>query len=673
MAATGSSAVIAEQLRQATAYVATGEWPKARSLCIAILSKNPRHADALHLLGAVCSCEGDLKAAKGFLGQAIAMQPRSSHWLRDLAIVHIASGEGSDALDKLSRCLRLNPVDAAALTLKARVLLASGRVKAALQAFERSAKLDPSSARAHLGAADCLHGLGRFEEAAAHARSAMRNDPDSIEGHRFLAAIHTKLHDHDEALVHRLALVRLLPGDPEAVGLSAAAYYQIGETDRAVSCFRHALTGGLSAELHAAFLAVLLHYSGATAGLLVKEHRSWARRHCIAPAAPAAVSRSKSTRRRLRVAYLCAEPADSPVFRFVLPLLRNHDRKRFAIDLYCTEPSVKKYRAHCCPHADEFCDVSGQAPWEIAEQIRRKATDILVDVSGHYGGGSLLVAAMRAAPVQVSYPHYPATTGIPQMDYIFTDRWTCEPGQERQYTERPYRLDSGYLVYDPPRGVRRPARSPAERNGPVTFGIFQRPAKLNSRVWDAVAEILKRVGNSRLLIHHASANLDSAGSDSRRRIEGALESRGVSAKRADFRGIVPFDEHIRLLSTVDIALDSFPYTGQTTTCDCLWMGVPVVTLAGTTHVSRLSAGLLLRMGLGDMVARDVEEYIRIAVRTAESIPALARLRQDLRRRMRRSTLVDGARVTREVEQAYRRMWRESIDPRTAPTISMLPS
>lgn len=672
MAATGSSAVIAEQLRRATAYVATGEWRKARSLCAAILSKNPRHADALHLLGAVCSCEGDLEAAKSFLGRAIAMQPRSTHWLRDLAIVHIASGEGSDALDKLSRGLRLNPADAAALTLKARVLLASGRVKAALRAFERSAKLDPSSARAHLGAADCLHGLGRFEEAAAHARSAMQNDPDSMEGHRLLAAIHTKLHDHDEALVHRLALVRLLPGDPEAVALSAAAYYQIGETARAVALFRRALKGELSAELHAAFLAVLLHYSGATAGLLVKEHRSWARRHSRTLAAPAEFSR-RPARRRLRVAYLCPEPADSPVFRFLLPLLRHHDRKQFAIDLYCTEASVKKHRAHCCPHADEFCDVSGQAPEEIAEQIRRKATDILVDVSGHYGGGSLLVAAMRAAPVQVSYPHYPATTGIPQMDYIFTDRWTCEPGQERQYTERPYRLDSGYLVYDPPRGVRRPAQSPAERNGEVTFGIFQRPAKLNSQVWDAVAEILKRVRNSRLLIHHASANLDSAGSDSRRRLAGALESRGVSAERADFRGIVPFQAHARLLSTVDIALDSFPYTGQTTTCDCLWMGVPVVTLAGATHVSRLSAGLLLRMGLGHMVARHMGEYIRIAVRTAGDIAALAGLRQDLRRRMRRSTLVDGARVTREVEEAYRRMWRESIDAHATAMTSVLPS
>jgi tetratricopeptide (TPR) repeat protein len=194
----------------------------------------------------------------------------------------------------------------------------------------------------------------------------------------------------------------------------------------------------------------------------------------------------------------------------------------------------------------------------------------------------------------------------------------------------------------------------------ASFGFFQRPAKLNPGLWDTIAEILKQVENSRLLVHHASADLDSKTSASQLRLVAELESRGIDPGRARFRGLVPPDAHMRLLSTVDIALDSFPYTGQTTTCECLWMGVPVVTLAGNIHVSRASAGLLLRVGLGDMVARDIEEYVRIARRAASDLTALAALRRGLRRRVRESTLVDGARFAREVEEAYLWMWQQRI-------------
>jgi predicted O-linked N-acetylglucosamine transferase (SPINDLY family) len=210
---------------------------------------------------------------------------------------------------------------------------------------------------------------------------------------------------------------------------------------------------------------------------------------------------------------------------------------------------------------------------------------------------------------------------------------------------------------------------PANRNGSITFGVFQRPAKLNSHVWDAIAEILKQVENSLLLIHFGSADLNSKTSASRLRLMAALESRGIDPARASFRGQAPFNAHMRQISTVDIALDSFPYTGQTTTCECLWMGVPVVTLAGNTHVSRVGAGLLMRAGLGDFVASDVAEYIRIAVRTASDLPALAALRKGLRRRVKASTLVDGARLAREVEAAYMWMWQQRIgtDARKAVT------
>jgi protein O-GlcNAc transferase len=646
------------EIRHAAAKAVSGEWTEARRLCMEILREDPCNAGAFHILGAVSSCEGDLKSAAGYLSRAVELQPWNPGWLRDLAVLLIAAADWPGALHAVSRCLALQPDDVEAMSIEARGLWESGHNEEALAACDRWSAAQPGAARPWLGAAQCLIKLKRYEEAAARACRALQLEPDSVSAHQLAAEIHSCLHQHEQALEHRLEVARLLPGDAEAMAMAAVAYYQIGETDQAVSLFRSAIATGVSADVHAAFPAILLHHYGSTPQLLAKEHQEWARRYTTRlPRSEAVFPSLLSHGRRLRVAYLCTENATSPAFRFLAPLLRHHDRSRFDFSLYCVDSSLKGCAGAFGLAEAELKSVA-EAPESIAEQIARDGADILVDFSGHYGGGSLLVAAMRAAPIQVSFPSYPATTGIPEMDYIFTDRWTCEPGQESQYTERPYRLDSGYLVYDPPESARLDAALPAQRTGHVTFGIFQRLAKLNSHVWDAVAGILSRVEHSRLLVHHASADLDSAAGMSQRRILAALESRGIVPGRVSFRGLVPSRVHMRLVSTVDIALDSFPYTGQTTTCDCLWMGVPVVTLAGSTHVSRVCAGLLMRAGLGELVARDVEEYVRIGVRTASDLGALAALRKGLRRRVRASTLLNGERLAREVEAAYRWMWQQ---------------
>jgi predicted O-linked N-acetylglucosamine transferase (SPINDLY family) len=659
----------AKCFQKAADSAASGNFAEARRQCLDILRSDPRNAGALHILGAVCSCEGDLRTAEDFLRRAVALEPDHSEWLRDLGVVRLLTADYSGALDALSQSLALDPADISVVILQARALWESGRAAEALPAFDRWSEAEPAAAKAWLGAARCLLKLNRLPEALKRARRALRADPDSLAGNQLLAQIYYRLHQHDRVLAHRLEIMRRMPGDSLAQAMTAVAYYHLGDTDAAVSLFRFANPATLSAELHAAFLAVLLHHSSSTPELLIEEHQRWAGCHGAVPPAGPAFSHQPLAGRRLHIAYLCTELASSPLFRFFPPLLQKHDRDRFDISLYSTDSSLSGRAEHAGVAEAELKDISGWTERNIAEQMRRDGVDILVGFCGHFGWRCLLVAAMRAAPIQVSYPSYPATTGIPEMDYIFTDRWTCQSGQETQYTERPYRLDSGYLVYRPPDSVRFVGALPANRNGSITFGVFQRPAKLNSHVWDAIAEILKQVENSLLLIHFGSADLNSKTSASRLRLMAALESRGIDPARASFRGQAPFNAHMRQISTVDIALDSFPYTGQTTTCECLWMGVPVVTLAGNTHVSRVGAGLLMRAGLGDFVASDVAEYIRIAVRTASDLPALAALRKGLRRRVKASTLVDGARLAREVEAAYMWMWQQRIgtDARKAVT------
>ena len=657
---------VRSELRAAVTSAIGGDWRAARRSCADLLRRDPTNGVALHVMGAVCSSRGKWDEAAEFIRQAIAVQPRRSPWHRDLAIVHLATGNHADALDALDRCLRLDRNDLKAIALKARTLWDLARLEPALAAYRRWSRIQAREAEPWLGCARCLFELRQFKQALEPARRALRADPHSTLGRQLLAEIYASLYRYEEALEYQQQVSLDFPKDPTAMALTATAYYQIGETDTAVSLFQKIPVARLSPDLHAAYLMVRLHHGGSTSKLLLAAHRQWAEMHARVPNAGPNFVSSDARRRRLSIGYLCAEPITSPAYRFLGPIFRHHDRKRFDVSLYCIHRSVRGRARECGVGKAELKEVPDWPEKKIAEQIRRDRVDILVDISGHFGGGSLLVCAMRAAPVQVSFPLYPATTGIPEMDYLVGDRWTTAPEHENQYSERLYRLKSGYVVFDPPAAAPI-GPLPAARTGFLTFGIFQRPAKLNAAVWDAVAAILTEVRNSRLLVQYATADLDSRGSLSRRRIEEALVSRGISPERVRFRGVVPRNAYPQLLATVDIALDSFPYSGQTTTCDCLWMGVPVVTLAGATHASRVSAGLLARVGLDYLVAHDPDEYVRIAVELARDLPALSLLRRGLRRRVRNSTLVDGERITKELEAGYRWMWarRQKPDMRVA--------
>jgi protein O-GlcNAc transferase len=646
------------RLQRAAGNAVAGDLSEARRQCTFVLQADPRNAAALHLLGALSSCNGDLKTAEEFLRQAISLEPHRPTWLRDLAVLYEASGDWPATLDAVSQSLAIAPTDVTAISIQARALWELEEPEKALPVFDRWSESDPNQTASWLGSSRCLTALNRLEEAARNAQRALQLEPECVAAHQLLAQIHWRRRQHDQVLRHRLELLRLLPDDSSALGLAAMAYYETGDVETAVALFRSARCVGISAGLHAAYLPVLLHSPQSTAELLINEHREWARCHAAAQSAEPAFSKPLFAGRTLHIAYLCTEPANSPVFRYFPAFLRNHDRGKFEVSLYCKDASLRGRSEQAGVEETELKDIAGWGARRIAEKMRRDHVDILISFSGHFGGGSLMVAAMRGAPIQVSYPSYPCTTGIPEMDYIFTDRWTCPPGQEIQYTERPYWLASGYLVYEVAESIPFASQLPALQTGAVTFGIFQRPAKLNTRLWDAIAEILKQVTNSKLLIHFASLDLDSNCSMSRLRLVAELEARGIDPARVNFRGLLQQSDHLDLISTVDIALDSFPYTGQTTTCECLWMGVPVVTLAGNIHVSRASAAILSRVGLEDLVAHDFEDYIRIAVRTASDIPALAALRKGLRQRVQASTLVDGARLAREVEEAYRWMWEQ---------------
>jgi predicted O-linked N-acetylglucosamine transferase (SPINDLY family) len=288
-----------------------------------------------------------------------------------------------------------------------------------------------------------------------------------------------------------------------------------------------------------------------------------------------------------------------------------------------------------------------------AEMIRGDGIDLLVDCAGHTEGNRLGLFGLRPAPVQVTWCGYPATTGLRSIDFRMTDGQVDPPGQQAYHSEELFRIDPCFLCYMPPHDAPAPAPPPSLHGAPFTFGSCNKLGKMSPETLACWAEILRQAPQSRLLLKAAS--LDEPGA--RRRILEAFSREGVDSERIMWRGYAPSrTEHLALYGMIDCCLDTFPYAGTTTTCEALWMGVPVVTLCGDRHVSRTGMTLCRAVGLDSFVAESVDDYVHCAVSRARTPAVLQTLRAGLRDMMRASVLCDAAGFARRIERAYRSMW-----------------
>jgi predicted O-linked N-acetylglucosamine transferase (SPINDLY family) len=392
--------------------------------------------------------------------------------------------------------------------------------------------------------------------------------------------------------------------------------------------------------------------SGYDARTLCEEHRRWDRNH----AAPLARFigphlNDRSPDRRLRVGYVSPDFRHHPVGRFLLPLLESHDRRSFEIFGYASVDVPDTMTDRCRAHTDVWRNMLGSSDEQVARTIRQDRIDILVDLSVHMAKNRLLVFARKPAPVQVTYLAYCGTTGLSTIDYRLTDPYLDPPGQDEQiYTEQSVRLPETYWCYQPAIETPPVNALPALDVGHVSFGSLNNFCKVTPATLAAWGRLLQAVPQSRLLLHARSGS-------HRDRVRKFLAEQGVSPERLEFIDFQPMAEYFAAYQQIDVALDPFPYGGGTTTCDALWTGVPVVSLAGETAVGRGGLSILSNIGLPGLAARDPDEYVRIAAELALDLPRLTELRATLRQRMQSSPLMDAARFARGVEAAYREMWR----------------
>jgi predicted O-linked N-acetylglucosamine transferase (SPINDLY family) len=352
----------------------------------------------------------------------------------------------------------------------------------------------------------------------------------------------------------------------------------------------------------------------------------------------------------LSVGYVSAHFRRHAVAVFLEPVLAAHDHSAVRVfcysDVRCPDEVTARFKAH----ADVWRDVAGLSDEQLAEQVRADRLDILVDLAGHIAGNRMLLFARKPAPIQVTYLGYQATTGLATMDYRLTDAVADPPGQtEAFHTEKLFRLPRAFFCYRPPMEMPPVSELPARSAGHVTFASMNNFAKVSPRCLALWARLLKAVPGSRLAL------LIAGGAPNAGRILPAFTQAGVDGSRIEFVGRLGLQQYLEMYRRIDILLDPMPFSGHTTTCDALWMGVPVVTLAGPAYVSRMTASVLAHLPLPELIAQSAEQYLAIAAGLATDLDRLADLRRRLRGMMQQSCISDAAGFARDLEAAYQRM------------------
>ena len=445
------------------------------------------------------------------------------------------------------------------------------------------------------------------------------------------------------------------PENPNPLKRKGNALRVIGEVDKAVQAYRQALAIRYDSGLHSRMLLAMHYDTRWTAQEIAQEHFGWRHDRANPSHQLPAIQSNLPGKPVLRIGYLSPDFKSHPVSYFFQPILLHHDRSHFHITCYSTQSGEDGVTRRIKGACDAWCNAERMSTVDVAKKIRSDNIDILVDLAGHTSGNRLDVFQLSPAPIQMTYLGYPNGVGIRQMDYRITDEVTDPSAQsEHLYREKLVRVDPCFLTFEPPSGRLEVAPAPCSANGFITFGSFNKFSKLSGECIATWVKILNQVTNARLFLK--TGGLDNA--DEKRRALDRFHQAGLlDVSRVEIHDLVPSRTDLLLLyDRIDIALDPFPYNGTTTTCQALWMGVPVISLRGDHHVARVGASILTQMGLGALVADSVVDYVEIACKLAQQPAEVMTLRQKIRPQMVASPLLDHLGFTQKLESLFRSIW-----------------
>jgi protein O-GlcNAc transferase len=704
-----------EALALALRHHEAGELEPAESIYRQLLAIHPSYAQAMHLLGVLVGDRGNLDEGIALIRQSIALEPTAQYWA-NLGALLSRRGAIREALQAQEAALTLDPTFAPARLNRAASLLDVGRAEESLLEYDRLIHDETKSAPAQLGRGNALLALRRLDEAIEAYRTAAAIQPDFADAFinlcnalrqrgQFAAAVEAgrqaislrpnaanaannlatalqMVGQYDDAIAEYRRAIALQPNFADAYYNLGSLLQETGDLDQAVTAYKQALQlqqdmpqvygnlgnalremGRLDDAMESYRKATSLKTESKAANNLLfglhfhpnygpreilQEHRRWNQIF----AAPLASSirphpNDRTPDRQLRVGFLSPDLSVHPVGRFLRPLLAYRNRSQTQVYCYSDVRRPDAMTVRLQKEADVWRVTLGMEDETVAEMIRADGIDILIDLTMHAEGTRLLVFARKPAPVQATYLAYAGTTGLDTIDYRISDPYLDPPGgDESVYSEKTIRLAHSYWCYEPPTEAGEIKPRPA---GDIMFGCLNNYAKISPPCWKTWCEILRRVPTARLIAFARE------GIHRQRPIQ-TLQSEGINPDRLQFVGATGLADYFKRYDEIDIALDPFPYPGGTTTCDALWMGVPVVSLAGKTAVSRGGLSILSNIGLPDLVTRNVEVYVQTAIQLANDREKLRELRTTLRERMQQSPLMNAKLCAEDFDAVVRQMW-----------------
>jgi predicted O-linked N-acetylglucosamine transferase (SPINDLY family) len=638
----------------AQAYVHREEYSAAVEHYRTVLRARPDDAVLLGNLSYVLEKIGELGEASACARRALELRPDDPELLVNLGNALRGQKQSVEAEECYRRAIAVHSRNVTALINLGALLRGEARDEEALAVVREAVEIAPNDGKALLALAGMLiASRANREEGLSCAQRAVQAMPNDARAHSLLGRALERNHRLDDAILSLQTARRLDPKDDKTLQTLADVLFALSRHREAIEALRTILDREPDNKGARTSLLFYLSHICDDGELLLREHREWAERHVVS-APPRSHSNDPDPDRVLRVGYVSGDLKAHPVAFFFEPILANHDPSRVHVICYSGVSKPDGYTDRLRKLAHDWRDIHVMGDEELVALVERDRVDILVDLSGHTGGNRLTAFALRPAPVLMTYIGYANTTGLSEIHYRITDSIADPEGSDRYYTEQLLRLSGGFCCYVPPRDAPDVWLSPpAAARGYVTFGSLNKPQRLTDDVVALWARVLRAVPRSRLFIGRAELQGDVAETLARRFVQ-----HGIRRERVEVNATtVGAQSHLSLYSRFDIALDTFPWSGHTTSCEALWMGVPVVTLYGKSHAGRMVASVLHQIGLESLVARTPDEYVRVAQTLARDVGALAEMRRTMRDRMLSSPLCDGKAFTVSLEQAYREVWK----------------
>lgn len=649
------------RIRDAVAYIDKNQLDAAKQL-LEEMSQNTLYcsnqlAVAYNKLGILYAKQSNDEDALHWFLRALAADANLPDTYNNLGMISLRRQNLEDASSYFEKSVERDPNN---VTYLGNLAVATSQQKnydVAERALARILALRPRHLEALISLANLYFQQKKYEQAKRYFEKVLAIDKAHPEAVLTLAEIHEKTGDLKVSLTYCNYALSLARSNQSLVyNLMAKISNRSGETMQALEYYRKAFTEssnvGLRQQIYSNYLLTLNYHNVGDQNFIYQQHCGF--QDMLSATPFSSYDNSLDTQRKLRIGYLSPDFKAHPVMFFILPTLIRHDRNRFEIYCYSCVEYPDEVTAQVLQVAEYWRDIHDMKDDEVADLIREDNIDILVDLAGHTAGNRIAVLARKPAPLQISWIGYPNTTGLADVDYRITDHYADPVAvNDTYYTETLLRMNQCFLSYLPIADAPDTHRLHRISDSEVVFGCFNNFSKVTDEILQLWTEILKKTPESRLLLKDRVF----ADGDIRLKVAQKLEDYGADSSSIQF---LTYDEsfldHLRQYNRVDIALDTYPYNGTTTTCEALYMGVPVVSLAGSAHASRVGVSLLSNCGLAELLAYTPEEYVEKATELAQNIGRLRSLKDNLREMLKCSPLMNHQEFARELEDNYRKVW-----------------